>query len=1443
MSRLAEATDILKKIKPKNRLEEAEALLSEINQPLGFQTQQMEPIVESDPDYQMSLKEAMSKKPVFDKPTIATQIDGMPQNKPVQPDFESVIRPEEKPSWGDTLYQSLFSGMLESGKQLAGIGKLPTQLINAGREIGQKYAQRMATRWDPAKSIGQIVAKKPEIEPIETEQTRNINQTLEGAEQIQGLINEKLEKGTPAQKYLGKIIQSLPPVVSARLLGSGYGNGLSAFMTLAGSSYAREAELEGATPAQQLVYGGIMGLIEGGTEYLTLGKTIDTIFQQGGKPALMAWLKSIPENALQEVAADVASALTKRATYQPEAQLPTIGELGESAALGAGTAGLLGAGAMIPNISQQEVIPEVQSQVQSAQGQIQTPEYTGPDRRVDLETRQQVDNGEVTPEQLAELRRQKEFLEERERQREAEPIVETNPILEPSQNKEAVSVSQKEPWQMSLLEYGKSRLPQSQASQVTDARQVASFSGQHIKDIKAALSRGEEVPVDILREYRGTEWADNALRKYKTDLVKSGESDIISSNEVKEPSGVEQSNTIQTEETGHVYQGVERTNSGGSNRPNEIQNGEYRSTTEKTEQKLKPSQSEAVSVSPKGQAYLKKAKLSAEEAYTALFAKKNGLEWFKKEYSEIKNPEATFKEITEKLDTLNENEQKELGFDLQFFAMQDPLIAEKVKKRIIEKYGVIKPGEAPRLRDVKMPVETEAGKTRQFARTAAEILPEASSNLITEDVLKDKFAYEPLSNKDIMDEAVNDVSSDFDKAYRRWQGIIVSGKRITAKDIALGEALLTKAAKDGNLRAVEQLTIDLASELTNAGQTVQAARLLKKMTPEGQLVLVQREIDKINRDLKRRFGNKAPEKIELTDAERDAILNAPNYEARQEASSVVMARVISEIPATWWEKIDAWRKMSMLSGIRTHVRNIAGNTIFVPMRKFADLTAIGLEKAFVPEGQRTKSVGWTKNNKNVDSVNKSWDEVKDEIGRIGKWEYYKYRKIFKTKALENYRKFIGNALESQDVWYLERAYKDALGQYMKVNKLTTPSEAAVNYATRKALEATYKDASQLADLINYAKRRHPAAQVFIDTLIPFVKTPINIMKRGLEYSPVGALKSLTYDLNRVRTGKLEAYKAVENLAKGLTGSTAFALGLWLASKGIITGSDLEDKEQSDFSKSTGWKPFSLKIGDAYIPLSWMTPVTLPVFMGVMTHQAFEGNAKVSDAVIKSITASVDSLLDLPMFTVPQRILQRAQYGELGTAGTIATDIVVEFIKPLIPTFLGHIGQSIDDKVRSSYSPRSEGRIEELKTYYKSRLPGFYQTLPTKVDVLGEEVKQEKNAFLRTLLNVVSPTNISKTRNPEIVKYINDLYEETGNNDIFPDPPPKYATEKGVRYDLTNADMQRWNRVQGAYIKNRISLVMKSKEKPTIRAQRIERINRVAREKAKRDFIKTKKAAN
>lgn len=72
-------------------------------------------------------------------------------------------------------------------------------------------------------------------------------------------------------------------------------------------------------------------------------------------------------------------------------------------------------------------------------------------------------------------------------------------------------------WEMSLLDYGKGQLPESQRGQITDPRQVKSFSAQHIKDIRAALERGEMVPEGVLREYRGTAWADEALSKLEAE--------------------------------------------------------------------------------------------------------------------------------------------------------------------------------------------------------------------------------------------------------------------------------------------------------------------------------------------------------------------------------------------------------------------------------------------------------------------------------------------------------------------------------------------------------------------------------------------------------------------------------------------------------------------------------------------------------------------------------------------------------------------------------------------------------------------------------------------------------------------------------------------------------------------------------------------------------------
>ncbi len=59
----------------------------------------------------------------------------------------------------------------------------------------------------------------------------------------------------------------------------------------------------------------------------------------------------------------------------------------------------------------------------------------------------------------------------------------------------------KEPWQMSLQEFGKSKLPDSVASKITQPSQVDSFRGQHLKEIQGAIDAGKTIPPEVLAEY------------------------------------------------------------------------------------------------------------------------------------------------------------------------------------------------------------------------------------------------------------------------------------------------------------------------------------------------------------------------------------------------------------------------------------------------------------------------------------------------------------------------------------------------------------------------------------------------------------------------------------------------------------------------------------------------------------------------------------------------------------------------------------------------------------------------------------------------------------------------------------------------------------------------------------------------------------------------------
>lgn len=67
-----------------------------------------------------------------------------------------------------------------------------------------------------------------------------------------------------------------------------------------------------------------------------------------------------------------------------------------------------------------------------------------------------------------------------------------------------------------------------------------------------------------------------------------------------------------------------------------------------------------------------------------------------------------------------------------------------------------------------------------------------------------------------------------------------------AKDVVMGERLIIEACRRGDAKTAVQLIADVATIGTELGQSLQAMRLLKRMTPEGRLMTMQRMTERLN---------------------------------------------------------------------------------------------------------------------------------------------------------------------------------------------------------------------------------------------------------------------------------------------------------------------------------------------------------------------------------------------------------------------------------------------------------------------------------------------------------------------------------------------------------------------------------------------------------------------
>lgn len=756
-------------------------------------------------------------------------------------------------------------------------------------------------------------------------------------------------------------------------------------------------------------------------------------------------------------------------------------------------------------------------------------------------------------------------------------------------------------------------------------------------------------------------------------------------------------------------------------------------------------------------------------------------------------------------------------------------IPEENYEALKEKYGYIPAGERA-YREVQVPKKTADDKyVSRTIRTVleAKATPDAMVPTLERMVAKGDFSYDRYTDKQAISDAESRIKTEgWQKTLNKWKSSTKEG--ISKENTAIGWALYNNAANSGDVETAIDVLDTIVKRQRNAAQALQATRLLKQQDPSTQLYAAQRSVENLTEDLKKQYGEKAPDlKIDRDLAEK--FLNAKDDDARTEAMKEIYRDIGRQMPSRFIDKWNAWRYFSMLGNPRTHVRNIVGNVGFVPAVTVKNVIGAGIESAAnaVSGGKvgRTKAILTTKDAGLIKAAWSDYANIREQALGSGKYndnvnvrqEIEEGRTIFKPKLLEAMRKFNSTALDAEDAWFSKPHYAAALAQFCKANGITAEQvaggkgiEAAREYAIREAQKATYRDTNAFSQMIsdlgryrgdNKMKR---LGSTLAEGILPFRKTPANILVRGVEYSPIGFLKSISYDLVQVQKGNMQATEMIDRAAAGLTGTGLMMLGLYMAKEGILRGSGGDDEKKKKFDELQGHQEYALELPNGTsITLDWLAPEALPFFVGANLYeqmQANNGYLTMSD-MLQAASNVTDPLLSMSCLQSLNDVFDAVGYASSGNTNALTSAVAsaaTSYLTQGIPTVFGQAERTGESTRMTTYTDKNKFLTPDMQYALgkaSARIPGVdYGQIPF-IDAWGR-TENSGGVAARAFNNFANPAYTSKVSGSKMEDELSRLYEATGETKVLPQRAPKFFTVNKENKQLTGEEYVKYATKRG-----------------------------------------------
>lgn len=729
-------------------------------------------------------------------------------------------------------------------------------------------------------------------------------------------------------------------------------------------------------------------------------------------------------------------------------------------------------------------------------------------------------------------------------------------------------------------------------------------------------------------------------------------------------------------------------------------------------------------------------------------------------------------------------------------------------------------------------VSTGDGKSHFFdnIKDKVNMLSEDSkAKILSNDEVK---YYKEVTNEDSLNKAFTKLAENGEIETRAWFN--KASEKATDVDVAEGWILMKQYENIGDYDGMVQVAKKMREIGTTAGQTVQAFNIMNRMTPEGMVKYAQSELSEAYEQMVKGKTQKwidqhrddfelKPEEVKfIMDNMQEVATMEDGYDKKVKLAEI-QKLMTDKIPPDKGQGIKAWMRISMLFNPKTQVRNVLGNALIAPVNSFGDLFASGVDR-LVSRKTGVRTIGKTSLKNYSKGMKKglfeSYNDFKKGINtrniagnrfEIGEGKSFNEKTMI-GKSLNRVDSLLSFMLDAGDRMFYEGSFVNSINNQMVLNNTDTVTQDMIDIATQEALSRTWQDNNKYTQFVLSVRRMMNNINVkgygLGDVLIPFAKTPANLTKALVDYSPAGMISTLIkgYGLKKsINNGQYTAqmqHDFAQSLGKATAGTALYILGYALAKAGILSGESDDDKDVSNFMKNTmGVNSYSIKIGDKSFTYDWAQPLAGPFSM--MANLVNKKDQEAS--LIEKITSTFD--------TAGNIILEQSFMESINTVLSnndgIATGIeeaLLDLPARAVPTVMKQITDMVDGTQRVSFE--YDKPLESAINSIKAKIPGLSQTLAPSVDSMGREIQKYggKNNIFNVFFN---PANVANENVSESAKEIYRVYKQTGDSTILPRVAPYYVNSDGEKIILNSKQREKLQKESGQLLEQGLDNMMKN----------------------------------